>query len=239
MSKFLRKHKTILFVAMAIIFISLPFFGVGSNYLLSSPQDVVVKINGEKVKRKDYDRLLRQRLRQNPESTAEQRKQMNSEALNELVRITVFNQEAKKFKIHVPDQELRFIIEHTPAFQKDGRFDPPTYMRALTQVAETSPDEFEKFQRKDMAARKLNQLIASAVHVSDAELKDALPARLAIETDSKKKMELFKDPEKLRSEIQNQEINWVFQDWFGQINSKLKVLIVSERFKKSLSGDTQ
>src|ERR1044071_4050190 len=178
MFKFFRKHRTVVFVALAFIIVVLPFFGVGTSFLVSSPQDVVVKINGEKVPRGQFDRLLDQLSRQHPDLTPEQKQQARSQALNELIRMTVYDQEAKKFGIEVPDQELRFQLENTPAFQKEGKFDPSTYVRTLAQIGNVHPDEFEKMRKKDIAAAKLNQLISSSVHISDVQMKEALEARM-------------------------------------------------------------
>jgi parvulin-like peptidyl-prolyl isomerase len=239
MNKFLRKHRTFVFVFLAIIMVSLPFFGLGTNYLFSSPQDTVLKINGQKIKRGEYDRLLNQIVQSQPELTPEQKQQIRGQALNELIRLVVYDQEAKKYGLYVSDQELKLQLENTPQFQKDGRFDPATYVQTLTRLANTTPEEFEKFRKRDMAALKLNQLIASSIRISDADFKDTLQARMAIETDVKKKKEWQKDPESLRNELRNQEVNWAFQDWLGSINSTLKVKITSAQFRESLERPTQ
>lgn len=203
---------------------------------MSSPQDVIMKINGEKIKQGEFDRLIEQIYRQHPDLTPEQKAQARRQAMDEIVRMTVYDQQAKKYGIIVPDQELRFQLENTPAFQKDGKFDPQTYLRTISQIGNMTPDEFESMRKKDIAGSKVNQLVSSTVHITDAELKEVLPQRLAIETDPKKKKEFQNDPEKVRAEIRNQELNWVYQDWLGQINSQIKVSFVSEKFRQSLPG---
>jgi hypothetical protein len=239
MNKFFRKHRTFVFVFLAAIMVSLPFFGVGTNYLFSSPQDVVMQVNGAKVRRADYDRLLNQILKSKPDMKPEQKQQARAQAMNELIRLIVYDQEAAKYGLHVSDQELRAQIEHTPAFQKDGKFDPSTYVNTLTNLADTTPEEFEAFRKKDMAAFKLNQLVASAAGVSDADVQEAMNNRMAVETDPKKKKEWKENPESLRAEIRGQQVNWLFQDWLGSINSTLKVKITSDEFRKSLEGPAQ
>lgn len=239
MNKFLRKHRTFVFVFLAIIMVSLPFFGVGTNYLFSSPQDKVLSINGQKIRRGEYDRLLNQIIKSQPNLTSQQKQQARGQALNELIRLVVYDQEAKRYGLRVSDQELKMQIEHTPQFQKDGRFDPATYVQMLGQLADTTPEEFEKFRKRDMAALKLNQLIASSIQVSDEDLKESMAARMAIETDAKKKKEWQKDPESLRNEVRGQEVNWAFQDWLGSINSTLKVKITSDQFRKSLESPAE
>ncbi len=235
MFKFFRKHRTVVFVALAFVVIGLPFFGLGTSFLQSSPQDVILKINGEKVLQGQFDRLIDQITRQDPTMTAEKKVQVRGQAMNELIRLTVYDQEAHKYGIRVPDQELRFQLENTPAFQKEGKFDGQTYLQTLHQVGNISPEEFEAMRKKDIAASKLNQLISSSVQISDADLQEAVRNRMAIETDAKLKKEWQEKPEKLRETIRNEELNWVYQDWLGQVNSRLKVNIVSEKFRQSLA----
>ena len=239
MFKFFRKHRIVVFVSLAFVLLVLPFFGVGTSFLQSSPQDVILKINGEKVLQGQFDRLIDQINRQDPDMSPEKKVQVRGQAMNELIRLTVYDQEARNYGIRVSDQELRFQLENTPAFQKDGKFDGATYLQTLRQIGNVSPEEFEALRKKDIAASKLNQLISSSVHISDADLQEAVQNRMAIETDPKLKKEWRDDPEKLRDTIRNEELNWVYQDWLGQINSRLKVNIVSDKFRQSLSMPAQ
>ncbi len=238
MFRFLRKHRTVLMVTMLLVLVGLPFFGIGTNYLLSSSQDVVVKINGEKVTQQQFDRIYNQMVRQKKDILPQEKEKLHSQAFNELLRLTVFEQEARRYGIYVPDQELRMLLDSTKAFQKDGHFDPATYFQTIHQIFGTSPAEFEKMRKKDLAANKLNQLIGASVHVSDAELADVLPLKLAAEKDAKKKKEWAENPELLRQELQKEQTNWVFSDWLNQLNTSLngKIEIVSDNFKKTLSN---
>jgi len=239
MFRFLRKHKKIVLVSLTVIAVALPFFGIGTNYLMSSPHDVVLKVNGEKVMQSEFDRVYNQMLRQKGEVKGDEKKQLQNQALSELIRLIVFDQEAKKFGLHISDQELQLQLASIPAFQKEGHFDPQTYVQTIGQTLGTTPAEFEKIRKKEMAASKLNQLIASTVHISDSQLNEALPGRIALETDKKKKKELQENKEILRTEMRNKEANLVFADWLNQMNSSLRVDIVSNRFRRTLNGAPQ
>jgi len=236
MFKFLRRHRTLLLTTLAVVILGLPFFGIGGNFLLSSPQDTIIKVNGEKIKLGEYNRLYNQIARQRGELTADQRKQLPREVLNELIRQNVFSQEAHRYGVHVPDLLVRMELQAQPAFQTEGKFDPGKYGQFLNQVARTPAADFEKSQKKDIAARQLNQIIASAVHVSDERLQAELEKRLAEEKDPKKRKELTSNREALRRELRDEEINQVFQDWLAQLNAGLRVDPVSEEFQKRLSG---
>ena len=237
MFRFLRRHKTVLFISLAACLVGMLFFGIGTNTLFSSPYDVILKVNGEKVKQVEFERIYRQMVRQRgAEMTAEERRTLNQEALRELIRHKVFAQEAKKYGIRVSDQELQLQLASVPAFQKEGRFDPPTYVQTVSSVFGMTPNEFERMRRRDIAAQKLNQIIASSVHISDDAFQRALDFALKNETDKKRLKELKENPESLRDELRQREANQVFNDWLNQINSRLRVTIVSEAFRQRLEG---
>jgi peptidyl-prolyl cis-trans isomerase D len=236
MFRFLRKHRKILFVALAACIIGMIFFGIGTNVVTHSPYDSVIKVNGRKISQADFDRAYNQMMKQKSDLKPEERQQVMSQTMNELIREEVFDQESKKYGIFVSDQELQMQLLGTPAFQKNGKFDPQTYFQTLHQVFDMSPKEYEKIRMKDLAGRKVNMLIASAINVSDIELNDEIQNRLAKDTDKKIRKEIQENPEGVRDEMKNHELNLVFQDWLNNINSNLKVEIVSDSFKNRLSG---
>lgn len=239
MFRFFRKHRAIVMVALALCILGLLLFGIGGSFMGASPNDTIIKINGKKVTQMEYDRLYNQLSRQKTDLSPEQRDQLAGQAFQELVRQEVFYQEAKKYGIVVSDQELQLQIRAIPAFQKDGQFDPATYMQVISQMFGAPIHEFEKVHRKDLMARQLNAVIASAVHVTDAELQSALSQRLATETDKKKKKQLQENPELLREELRQKEANIVFSDWLTQLNANLKVNVVSETFRKRIGAPAQ
>lgn len=225
-------------ITLAACLVGMVFFGVTGSSLRSSPQDTIAKVNGQNIKKIDFDRLYNHAIRQRPDLKPEDRPKLASDVLNELIRQNVMAQEAKKYGIHVSDRELQVYLSNLPAFQRDGKFDPQTYYQTVARIFEMTPNEFEKIRKKDIAAFKLNQLIALSVHVPEQTFRQAYKRRLAIETDSKERKALKKNPEKLRKELRNQEVNRVMKDWLGQLNTQLKVRIVSKDFQDLLSGRT-
>jgi hypothetical protein len=221
---------------MAACIAGLILFGIGGTSVMTSSQDTIAKVNGAKISAKQFDRVYNQMARQKPEATPQERQQILSQALNEVIREEVFSQEADKYGITVTDHELQIQLASIPAFQKEGKFDPQTYVQVVAQMFGTSPTEFEKNHKKDVAARKLNQLIAFSIHIPDSDLTSALDQRLKSEKDPKKLKEMKQNPEAVKNELRDKQINLVFSDWLNQLNSNLKVNITSERFKKRLSG---
>jgi peptidyl-prolyl cis-trans isomerase D len=231
MFKFFRKHRTVVLVSLVICAIALPFLQIGSSSLLPSANDVVVKVNGRKVTQGQFDKLYNQAVRQRPASTPEQKQQVMREVLDELVRREVFAQEADKYGISVSDQEMQLQLASIPAFQKEGRFDPQTYMQVVYQSFGTTPKEFEKGFRKELQARKLNQLIGGSVFITDEAFAAAPPPPAP-----KDKKDKPMTPESYREELRSKELNLVYRDWLNYLNSNLKVNIVSDRFRDRMAG---
>lgn len=87
-----------------------------------------------------------------------QRKQIRSEAINELVNNSVAAQAAESQKIFATDAELKKIImEDLPYFKKDGVFQSDLYKGLLLQNRLT-PGEFEKSLRAQAKTQRIRQL---------------------------------------------------------------------------------
>lgn len=235
MFKFLRKHQKLVFICLGLVVVALPFFGVGGMAIFS-PKDAVAKVNGKKITQRQYDQIYQNIVRQKEDLNPEQKKQLEVEALQELVRQEVMYQEAQKYGIVVPDQEILLQIVNTPAFQKNGRFDPQVYSQTVFQVFHMTLEEFEEMRRKEIAGVKINQLIYSAVHIGDEMVQAGLANRINIETDSKKRKEMRENPEIFREELRQKEMSKVFNDWLAQLNRNLRVEIISSALKARLSG---
>lgn len=236
MFKFFRRHRTVVMGFMAACIGGLLLFGVGGTGILPSPQDTILKVNGTKVTQAQFDQFHHQLSRRKESPTAQDRIQLNQQALQELIRQEVFYQEAKKYGLATTDQELQLELAAISAFQKDGRFDGTTYVQTIRQMFGMTPRQFEKGHKKDLIGRKLNQLLVTSVHVSETDLKAALEQRLKTETDKAKIKEWKENPEKLRDELKDRELNLVFNDFLNQLNASLKVNITSDRFRSSLTA---
>jgi len=83
----------------------------------------------------------------------------------------VILQKAKDLGIEVSEEEIKGSILSTPAFQRDGVFDERIYNQLLRQNKMT-PADFEDSQRMLITTVKLEDIIQSAVMVSDKEVFD-------------------------------------------------------------------
>ncbi len=110
------------------------------------------------------------------------------------------------------------------------------YEQGIRRMFGMAPADFEASHRKDLEARKLNLLIASAVHVPDSEVDWETDKLLSDEKDPKERAKLASDPEKVRERLREKQINLVFADWLTRVNADLKVTPVSEAFRQRLAG---
>lgn len=87
-----------------------------------------------------------------------QKKQIRSEAINELVNNSLAAQAAEGEKIFATDAELKKIImEDLPYFKKDGVFQSDLY-KGLLNANKLTPSEFEKGLRSQAKTQRIRQL---------------------------------------------------------------------------------
>lgn len=112
--------------------------------------------------------------------TAEDEKQIEDQAWNDLVTQVLMEQEMNRRGIRVTDDEIRFAAMNLPApqimqeevFQSNGQFDLAKYRQYL--ASPQAPDELlrqlEQYYRAQIPELKLREQVGAAVYVSDAQL---------------------------------------------------------------------
>ncbi len=107
-----------------------------------------------------------------------QKKQLQAEALNQLVDNSVAAQSAQDEMIFATDSNVREAIQAMPYFIKDGVFQSDMYKGILAQNGMT-PGEFEKSMRQQISIQKVRGLFEASTVVTslekavDAELKQS------------------------------------------------------------------
>ena len=96
---------------------------------------------------------------------------LKQQAYDNIINQAVILQKAKDLGIEVSEEEIKGSILSTPAFQRDGVFDERIYNQLLRQNKMT-PADFEDSQRMLITTVKLEDVIQSAVKVSDKEVFD-------------------------------------------------------------------
>lgn len=164
-------------IAWAIVFlISVPFalWGIQS-YLDIGGEPIAAKVNGVEITQRDLDRRVQQarmRLREQLgaayDATQFDDKQLRREALDSMIRETLLVDISNRMGLRVSDQELRAQILAEPAFQRDGRFDSPSYENML-QLQGMSPAMFEAQLRQRLVGTQLARAVVDSELVTSAE----------------------------------------------------------------------
>ncbi len=97
-----------------------------------------------------------------------QKKQLQAEALNQLVDNSVAAQSAQNEMIFATDSNIRVAIQELPYFKKDGVFQSDLYKGILAQNGMT-PGEFEKSMRQQISIQKVRDLFEAATLVTSLE----------------------------------------------------------------------
>jgi peptidyl-prolyl cis-trans isomerase D len=141
-------------------------------------------VNGTPITLEAYQakvQQLEEQLRQQGQArlTAEQRKQLEDRAWDELVNEVLVQQEMARRGIGVSDDEIRFAALNIPApqiaqqeiFLTNGQFDINKYRQFLrSQASDQVLADLEQYYRQVIPQSKLQQQIAAGAWVTDAEL---------------------------------------------------------------------
>lgn len=223
MMTLLRKYQYQIFIGTIVIFLSGIFLGFGGYFFggQGGPNDAVAEVDGQDIPLHTFMSHYDRALQTIPPGTAiddATRNQKRDEAVRDLVQAIVFDREAKRYKVSVPDQQVVGSIVSVPAFQGQNGFDPQLYQKALQYQLKTSPAEFEEEQRKNIAFSKLRWLLQSVIRVTDDE------AALMWAMQHQGKMAGFeKEKETFRETLWKEKVIFSFNQWFGQIGQKTKV----------------
>lgn len=93
-------------------------------------------------------------------------------ALDSLIATKVVDYEARRMGLTVTPEELRRAIEAYPGFQDRGSFIGVDRYRALLAANNLTVTEFEGSVRNSLLGRKLQNVVADSVDVSDKELRE-------------------------------------------------------------------
>lgn len=222
MMNFLRKYQYHIFLFTMVVFLSGTFIGFGGYFFTSKGEgDAIAEVNGEKIPLRLFYSHYRQALDQiKPDTPLDDagRQQKRDEALRDLIQSLVFANEAKRYGIDVPDQQVAISLTQVPGFQEKGVFNPRLYVQALQSQIHLSPTEFEEEQRRNVAFFKLRWLIQSCIKIPDSELE----ALYAFRHGGQMK-DFEKEKEHFREELWKEKVLWSFNQWFNQMAQHVHV----------------
>ena len=236
MMDFVRKYRETIFIITIIGFLAGIFVGFGSYFFVGrTTADNVMEVNGAGVPYRRYTSLVNQvqyAMRHNNEETNEEAiAKKRQEIVQQLIQEELFWQEAQKYGIMVSDSELANDLKNYPAFQQNGKFSHMLYYKILGEILRSTPKEFEDSRKKQIAAFRLRELIASSVRIPEPEI------QLEYARAHRGNMSQYlKDRPKFFEELKKQQTMMVFNDWLRTMNQNLKVQMhldeIEQKFKK-------
>jgi len=158
---------------LALIFAVWGAYGIANLEFIG--KNFGLKVNGETIpvatmqqawqqRQSDYQQQLRAEI---PEA---QKKQLQQDLVDELVRRTLLNQAAARYGYRISDAELSEAIRSEKAFQVDGKFDAAAYRGMLAQLGMTTAG-FEAQERRSMQVQHLTQSLLISDFLTPTELK--------------------------------------------------------------------
>lgn len=191
MMRQLRESTKVIMILVSIAFVGLMVFQWGMDLSGRSSRGAAPtslgSVNGAEVTVDDYQRqyqiLLDQAQQSHPQGLSDQElKQIEDQAWQDVVNLTLLRQAAREHGIHVSDAELVQYIKYNPppdmarmpAFQTEGRFDLQKYQQALADpsLADTWA-QYEQQMRRTLPILRLQEQVVAGVTISNAELLQA------------------------------------------------------------------
>ena len=183
----LRKSTKVIMVLVSITFVGLMVFEWGMDLSgRSSRQGTgtsLGSVDGTDISVDDYQRqyqiLYEEASARAPEGLSrEQLEQIEQQAWNDVVDLTLLRHEAERRGLRVTDSELVEYIRYNPppevaampAFQTEGQFDLAKYQAALADPAlEQTWLEYERQLRSTLPIQKLQEQVIAGTIVTEAE----------------------------------------------------------------------
>jgi peptidyl-prolyl cis-trans isomerase D len=154
-------------VILALITIPFMLWGVESYFNKSGGDDVVTKVNGDKITRQEFDRAIKgqqQEMRAsmgaayNP--TLFDDPKMRQGVLDGLISQHLIISAARQAKMVVSDAQLAKTIGVLPAFQENGQFSQSHYDQVLRQQG-MSIGEFENRVRQELLVNDMRSVFSA------------------------------------------------------------------------------
>ena len=174
MFDFVHKHKTLIQIVLALIFLPFAFFGVDSYFRSSDHGADLGSVNGRPITQAEYAQALQER------QAALQRMiggtvppamldspEIRAAVLDGIVRQRLLIDRAVAGGVLVADGQLRQLIGEQAAFQENGRFSDARYTELLRRQNMT-PVSFENGLRRDLMVDRVQEAYRASAIASNA-----------------------------------------------------------------------
>ena len=181
----LREFSKLFLYILVFAFVGMMVFEWGMDYSgMNRGQNLVGEVNGDKLTYEQFQELYQQLYQSEKQRSDEdfdeaKLKTLRDQVWEQFIQRTLFSEEMKKLNISVSDSEIVYQIrnypldeiKNNPGFQTDGVFDMNKYRQSFN-----NPNipwyQIEDFYRQQLPFVKLQNIITSAVRVSESEIED-------------------------------------------------------------------
>lgn len=162
-------------ILVTLISIPFVFFGVDALFISGDSVERAAKVNDEPITQLRVQQavaLQRQRLQDQYEDldpSLIDDDMLRGPVMESVVRQLVIAQAAREQGMAIPQQTFRQMVVNSPAFQREGRFDPSLYEISLNRMGYTQ-SSYRKLVTEEMLSSQFAQGILSSGFVPEAEL---------------------------------------------------------------------
>lgn len=184
----IREKTHILLYLLVFAFVALIVIEWGANYsdIARTKRGVIGKIDGQDVRYGDfqtvyYNQIQQTQQQKNGEALSEsEMESISDQVWNQLVEERLLQRFIKRNEIAVGDSEIAYHLKYnppdflrqSPSFQTDGKFDMNKYFQALSNPQYGKQwAEIEAILRMQLPFSKIQNIVNSAVRVSESELR--------------------------------------------------------------------
>ena len=168
-------------VILALILIPFALFGIDSYLNQAGNNLSIAKVNGYKIALPEYNRAIENvRNRMMSEGKKVDPAMFDSFEFKEsvvdgLISKQLVNNDIKKSKFKITDQQLSQYIIGMPEFQKDGKFSQELYDKVL-QSNQLTPKKFEESIRNDLLIQQVRDGLQKLTFIPPNNLAETLKA---------------------------------------------------------------
>ena len=156
------KHKKIIQVLLAIIFLPFAFFGIDSYFRSGDGVNHVATIGGQPISQQEFSMALQERqnylqrlVGNRVDPALLDSPELRFAVLDGIIRQRLLVNQAVRYNVLVGDDQLQQVITEQPAFQDAGKFSHARYVEVLKRQNSTEVG-FEASLRRDLMLQRVN-----------------------------------------------------------------------------------
>jgi len=157
-----QKHKKLIQIMLAIIFLPFAFFGIDSYFRSGDGANHVATVGGQPISQQEFSMALQERqnylqrlIGKGVDPSLLDSPELRFAVLDGIIRQRLLVNQAVRSNVLVSDEQLQQIITEQPAFQDDGKFSHARYVELLKRQ-NTSEIGFEATLRRDLMLQRVN-----------------------------------------------------------------------------------